>query len=182
MSPQYVIKLTKAISKVSRPTKRLRLASIPWESNAPGTPRRTGGISEVETQILSRVLKLLERSVRAGEDLDPFSRATVNKSGHVNEAVSNATSPMKVGKSKVGKKKAAVHEEEERISSSPSKIEEADPKMDIDEASLEITEEDVLKLEHCLETARDSVLAANCCISLLTSDRLPKQVCICLSQ
>ncbi|KAH8982787.1 hypothetical protein EDB86DRAFT_3085925 [Lactarius hatsudake] len=53
LHPNLIRKLSKLISQVARPVKRLRIADI-------------------ETSTLSRILKILERSVRAGEDLDPF--------------------------------------------------------------------------------------------------------------
>jgi cohesin loading factor subunit SCC2 len=40
----------------------------------------------------------------------------------------------------------------------------------------ELTNSDFDKLTQVLDTARDSILAADCCIALLGSDRLPKQV------
>ena len=48
--------------------------------------------------------------------------------------------------------------------------------MDIDTRDFDLTEDDLNKLETVLEKAKDSILAANCCLALLTSDRLPKQV------
>ena len=69
LHPNLVRKLSKLICQVARPMKRLRSSTA-----ATLTPRASGpcSISDVETTILSRILKILERSVRAGEDLDPF--------------------------------------------------------------------------------------------------------------
>lgn len=147
LHPDVIIKLTKAISKVARPTRRLRLASGQWDGVTPGSPRKAAGMAEVEVQTLSRLLKLLERSVQAGEDLDPFKSA----SGIVG---SNRLS------------------EQEKLES----IGEALTGADAGISTVDLAAEDFELLEKSLELARQSVLAANCCLALLTSDRLAKQV------
>jgi cohesin loading factor subunit SCC2 len=72
LSPTIVRKLT--IGQVARPTKRLRQTT----GGALGTPRAKGRMADVDTQILSRLLKLLDRSVKAGEDLEPFLNYTIH--------------------------------------------------------------------------------------------------------
>lgn len=48
--------------------------------------------------------------------------------------------------------------------------------VDTPTSSKELDEMDYEKLTRDLEIARDSILAADCCIALLGSDRLTKQV------
>ncbi|KAL5482593.1 SCC2 [Sanghuangporus weigelae] len=152
LHPVVILRLTKAIGKVARPTKRLRLASAQWESVTPGSPRKAGGMADVEVQTLSRLLKLLERSVQAGEDLDPF----------------RSTSLTGVGSSGLPGKPGAMHE--------PSGTRSGHSEVDPAETTMTLADEDFDKLERSLETVRESVLAANCCFALLTSDRLAKQL------
>ncbi|THG98726.1 hypothetical protein EW145_g7376 [Phellinidium pouzarii] len=170
-----IAKLTKTISKIARPTKRVRLASVQWEGNLPGTPRRTGGMAEVENQTLVRVLKVLERSVRAGEDLDPFG-FLVKRGGTTGEKI--ISSPSKAGKTKAGKKMLDAVDDEIKRPNSPAESQRAqeDVQMGLDGEIVDLTEEDLVKLERTFEIARDSIMAADCCIALLTSDRLAKQL------
>lgn len=160
-------KLTKHISNIARPTKRLRLTT--WDNLK--TPGKTAGVSELATEVLSRMLKTLERSVKAGEDLEPSFGAP--KKVH---AIS-----LK-GKKKKGEKKGKKDDDEKR-SRSPQDVNGVDidtasgePEEENQQDTVEVTGEDFDKLETALETARDSVLAADCCIALLGSDRLEKQV------
>jgi cohesin loading factor subunit SCC2 len=131
------------------------------------TPRASGpcSIADVEPTILSRILKILERSVRAGEDLDPF------KADKPPDTRASA-SPSK--KSKVSKKPAADQQLQSQTLVGGDEP-QADAAMDPTEPP-SVTNADLDILAHSLELARDSVLAADCCIALLGADRLPKQV------
>ncbi|RDB15317.1 Protein rad9 [Hypsizygus marmoreus] len=150
-------KLTKNIGHVARPTKRMRTAGIQ------GTPRGKGRMAEVETQVLSRLLKMLERSVRAGEDVDPFYFSTP---AHVPAGSPSKKSPKKPAK---GKKN-------ERRSKSRTPGGEEDEEGDDGAGGAELTDADYDKLTRVLEVAKDSIMAADCCIALLASDRLTKQL------
>lgn len=172
LHPDLIRKLTKYISKVARPTKRIRLSS--WEGSG-GTPRRAGGMAEVEINVLSRILKLLERSVKAGEDLEPFGGSMKRSAS---EGGATGGSPSKASKAKGTKKKADGDAKRSKSPAGDGDRAEEDSRMSVDDsANVELTEEDFTKLELVLEVARDSILAADCCIALLTSDRLTKQVC-----
>jgi cohesin loading factor subunit SCC2 len=156
LHPNIIRKLSKFISQVARPVKRLR-TSTALRSPAPCS------IADIETTTLSRVLKMLERSVRAGEDLDPF------KADRPTETRSLA-SPGKKGKVS---KKLGSH----RRSQTP--IGEDEPRLGADIVAAEPTaviDADLDILAHTFEVARDSILAADCCIALLGADRLSKQV------
>ncbi|KAI5117240.1 hypothetical protein M0805_001558 [Coniferiporia weirii] len=177
LHPTIVTKLTKIVSRIARPAKRVRLASTQWEGSSQGAPRRPSGMADVEVQILSRALKLLERSVRAGEDLDPFG-FLVAKRGDSSNQEAPPTSPSKAGKSKASKKKQDIIDSKSKRPKVPSESTRSegschvDPDMDVPD----ITNDDLIRLKRVLETARDSILAADCCIALLTSDRLAKQL------
>jgi len=169
LAPAIIRKLIKYIGYVARPTKRLRQAA----AGVMGTPRGKGRVGDVDMQQLSRLLKILERSVKAGEDLDPFP--------HV--PASNLLSSSKASPKKPSTKKSGKTKKNDRRSRSvtPKEGEHAgvnDDAMDEDRPAL--TDADFDKLLTLLDSARDSILAADCCIALLGSDRLPKQVCIYL--
>lgn len=161
LHPNLIRKLSKLICQVARPMKRLRSSTT-----TAFTPRVSGpcSIADVETAILSRILKILERSVRAGEDLDPF------KADKPLETRASA-SPSK--KTKVSKKPTADQQLQSQtlVGDEP----QADASTDLAEPP-SVTNADLDILAHSLELARDSILAADCCIALLGADRLPKQV------
>ncbi|KAF8621415.1 hypothetical protein AX15_007826 [Amanita polypyramis BW_CC] len=168
-------KLTNNIGHVARPTKRdmskTTAGNVPG-SRALNTPRSRGRMREIETQVLSRLLKMLERSVKAGEDLDPFLTAAYH-GGAVGGVREGTASP---------KKKKAPKRTERSKSQTPkddgdavaADVNEVDSRER--ERDHEMQEADYEQLTRTLELARDSVLAADCCIALLASDRLPKQL------
>ncbi|TDL22099.1 hypothetical protein BD410DRAFT_770589 [Rickenella mellea] len=155
LHPNVIRKLTKYIGKVARPTKRLRLSF--GRDGTVGTPRRTGGMAEVETNVLSRILKMLGRSVQAGENLEPFGYAK-----------KKPTKSKKGGED--GRSKSPQGDTGENDTVEP------EDKMDVEPEPAELTPEDISKLGIVLEIARDSIIAADCCIALLSSDRLTKQL------
>ncbi|KAI9448916.1 sister chromatid cohesion C-terminus-domain-containing protein [Russula earlei] len=111
---------------------------------------------------------MLERSVRAGEDLDPFK---ADKAPEVRTSVS----PSK--KSKVSKKPASDQRPASHIplEGNGHQAQADDVNIDFLEPP-SVTDSDLDNLSHTLEIARDSILAADCCIALLGAGRLPKQV------
>ncbi|KAI0643094.1 hypothetical protein C8Q79DRAFT_1002826 [Trametes meyenii] len=164
LHPNLVRKLCTQITKVARPSKRHRINSRDANGVA-GTPRYRCRMTDIDTATLSRILKMLERSVRAGEELDPFK-------------YSGASAPAsKASKGKKPNGKKAQVEGRRSKSQSPGQPGEGGG-MDVDESPAEpaVTEQDIEALTQTLEVARDSVLAADCCIALLGSDRLPKQL------
>ena len=156
LHPNLIRKLSKLISQVARPVKRLRTSA--GTTQALRSPACS--IADIETTTLSRILKILERSVRAGEDLDPF------KADKPTETRSLA-SPGKKGK--VSKKLVSQRRSQTPIGEAESADIGATEPTTVIDADLDI-------LAHTLEVARDSILAADCCIALLGADRLSKQV------
>ena len=179
LAPNVVRKLTHYIGHVTRPTKRDM--SKTTAGNVPGsaalnTPRSRGRMTEIQTHMLSRLLKMLERSVKAGEDLDPFATASYHGNVAPPSGREGTASPRK---KKAGGKKA------ERRSKSQTPREDAEDTVMADgneeedqgkrERDREMQETDYEHSTKMLDVARDSVLSADCCIALLASDRLPKQ-------
>jgi cohesin loading factor subunit SCC2 len=163
LHPNLVRKLSKLISQVARPMKRLRSSTV-----TALTPFASGpcSIADVETRILSRILKILERSVRAGEDLDPFK---ADKPPDMRASAS----PSKKSKVSVSKKPTSDHQLQSQTLVGGEL--QTDASTDLAEPP-SVTNADLNTLARTLEIARDSILAADCCIALLSADRLPKQV------
>ena len=164
LSPTIVRKLTKYIGQVARPTKRLRQTT----GGVLGTPRAKGRMADVDTQTLSRLLKILDRSARAGEDIDPF----------LYHAAHHAPSSTKSSPRKPVAKKNAKTKKIDRRSKSqtPKDEDEMDTEMQVEEQGTpDLGDADFDKLSRLLDVARDSIVAADCCIALLGSDRLTKQ-------
>ncbi|EIN12396.1 hypothetical protein PUNSTDRAFT_118258 [Punctularia strigosozonata HHB-11173 SS5] len=171
LAPHIVRKLTKYISQVAHPNKRARLAE-----NYVGSPiKAKGGISDVDSTLLARVLGILKRSVKAGEDLEPLGGPIASGS---NTRTAAGVSPTK---SRKGTKKKPASSNRAK-SGSPEGDGEANGDAcrtegaREDEVALEATEEDLDRLTRALEVAKDSVAAADCCLSLLGSGRLNKQL------
>ena len=165
LHPSVVRKLTTYIAKVARPGKRARQNTR--DSSRKATPKSSKiAISDLDTTVLGRVIRLLERSVKAGEDLDPFGALR-----HDNNANCEPRSPSK----KAAKKKSSKVEDQRSTSKTPHIGEEVEA--DRDSPSAEgPSEVDLHILTRTLQAARDSVYAADCCIALLSADRLTKQV------
>lgn len=126
-------------------------------------------MTDLDTQVLSRLLKILERSVKAGEDIDPFAyRAppTSTKSSPKKPSTKKASKPKKNERASRSLTPKGADEDAEDVI-----MEDAKPT-----PAVELTELNFDKLTNLLEIARDSILAADCCIALLGSDRLTKQV------
>ncbi|PPR07277.1 hypothetical protein CVT26_012437 [Gymnopilus dilepis] len=192
LAPSLMRKLLKYIGHVARPSKRLRQVGGGGGVGGLGTPRGKGRMADVESKVLGRVLKMLERGVRAGEDLDPFKyRTQVVPPGTVSAKSSPKKASTKKGKGKKeredrrsrsatprnGNNNGDEGEGEDVVmedASGPSGLNgsgkgKGKESVTVDAAELE-------KLSVTLEVARDSILAADCCIALLGSDRLEKQL------
>ncbi|KAJ7465273.1 hypothetical protein FB451DRAFT_1263153 [Mycena latifolia] len=157
LQPTLVRKLTKYILQVVHPAKRMRHAG------AGNTPRaKEKSLADVDTLTLSRILKMLERSVKAGEDLDPFAGPAAAAPG------SAPASPRKPAKKAKGKRRSR--------SRSGDEAEPEPEEMEVDSGPAPLTDLDHAKLARALETVRDSIFAAECCVALLGAGRLTKQL------
>lgn len=160
LNPAVISKITAIVGKISRPTRR-RPPTSRGQNGAPNSARKDDGrISDLEVPKLLRLLKTLERSVQMGEDLDPFKLPSESQSSVKRSAA------KKSGK---GSKKGKASETGPSDGGNPTVV---DPEPD-DAQESSVNLENLLK---CLATAKESILAAECCISILSSDRLPKQV------
>ena len=165
LHPTIVKKLTTHITKCTRSGKRSRQNTRDSSRTTSGTPRAKVGVSDLDTAALARVLRLLERSVKSGEDLDPF---------HTLHFVdSQPRSPSK----KSAKKKSKA-DDRRSTSRTPHPIENGEGEDENGNSPPPggPSEVELDELSKLLHIARDSVYAADCCISLLSSDRLTKQV------
>jgi len=155
-------KLTKYISQLAHPPKRARrLAREVGTSSTSGVKARES-LGDIESPILSRLMKILERSIKAGEDLDPFRTSMLRPS-----ALSSPTKSHKQSTAVDGSKEEGV--DADRDPSPPESQHQ------------QLSDSDVRTLAIQLEIARDSILAAECCIALLSGEGLTKQVGIIIT-
>ncbi|KZT11764.1 uncharacterized protein LAESUDRAFT_733751 [Laetiporus sulphureus 93-53] len=167
LHPYIVRKLINHVAKVARPSKRSRMPNRDAQGSG-GSPRSRGRMAEVDTATLSRILKILDRSIRAGESLDPFGLAS-KQSGR-------KTSTKPNGKKKV---QGADRRSASDTPKPPDEGQESEGETAGDAESVkdeEVTEADLDNLTKLLDIARDSIIAAECCIAILASDRLTKQL------
>ncbi|KAG8691558.1 Sister chromatid cohesion protein 2 [Ceratobasidium sp. 423] len=116
--------------------------------------RRGTRLSEVDSSNLTRILKILGRSVTKGEDLDPF-----------NSSIGNAVPGSAVKPKLKGKKKGKGNADDE--------IETEDGK---EKEEVELTDEDFERLGRVLEVAKEATIAADCVLAFLSTEKLPKQL------
>ncbi|KAF7365521.1 Sister chromatid cohesion protein [Mycena venus] len=161
LQPSMIRKLTKYIVQVVHPGKRVRHTATGNTPRAKDKTKTTLG--DVEPTTLSRILKILERSVKSGEDLDPFAGAAA-----VGQPASAPTSPKKPSKKAKGKQRSKSHSGDE--------AEPEETEVDAGAGPVALTDLDHAKLARALETARDSIFAADCCLALLGAGRLTKQL------
>ncbi|KAI0088475.1 hypothetical protein BDY19DRAFT_165528 [Irpex rosettiformis] len=133
-----------------------------------GSPRKVKrSFATVDTTVLSRLLRILERSVRAGEDLDPFKTAS---NEHARVPAKVELSPRKPPRKKKGDNRARSKSATPHVNGEDEGTETANS------ALQEVMEVDLEALSRALELARDSLAATDCCLALLSSDRLQKQL------
>jgi cohesin loading factor subunit SCC2 len=171
LQSSVIRKLTKYLSQLARPTKRSRRSV----RDSADTPRARKALGDIDSGILARLLKIMERSIKAGEALDPL-RAAV----HVPRADKNA-SPRKPKKSSRAQK--VVHQDRDATCSASLSVPDEDTReheveLDSTDVREELTEADFHDLSKQLEIARDSILAVECCVALLSGEGLTKQVCL----
>ncbi|KAK7056612.1 Sister chromatid cohesion protein 2 [Paramarasmius palmivorus] len=169
VDPNTLRKLTKSITAVTRsragalnPSPRKHSLGV-GRSGAGRIVKSGGKLGEIDSAILSRLLRILARSVRAGEDVEPF----INKQKAA--AKKESKSPKKKLASKKGKEKA----EGERSSKTPVDGEENVEEPQNTPAATSFSAEEI---EEKLTRSRDSILAAESVVVLLGSERLAKQL------
>lgn len=156
LSVEFIARLAKIVDQVAQPKQRARRDAL---FHSPSV-NRSEGLSGVDVQLLSRIIKILERSVVAGEDVEPFPGPTV-KLGGLSSADGNGKSPSKGKKTK----RAKTPEGRKTRSKSRTPVDPDDP-----------TEVDMSKVERALQLAYESVLAADACFAILSVEQLPKQL------
>lgn len=166
LSRPVVSKLTKLIVKASGGRSRQSTRESAHSNGSPKKSKRT--FATLDTAILSRVFRLLERSVKAGEDLDPFKTSS-------SEMV-RVASKLEASPKKAKAKKLSKADSRRSKSATPHPTDEGDANEMADAEPQEISEADLNALFRALELARESLSATECCLTLLSSDRLQKQV------
>lgn len=131
--------------------------------------RKASQLANVDAHLLGRLLKLLQRSVKAGENLSVFVGPMVPRGDAAGAGKTKGTPAKKSKKAKGKEQNQNQNQDRERSRSKTPMV--------IDEESENTTSVDWDKLESVLHIALESVLAADGCIALLGSDNLSKQVC-----
>ncbi|OCH92592.1 hypothetical protein OBBRIDRAFT_791042 [Obba rivulosa] len=168
LNPAIIRKLTSYVTKVSRPSRRQRYSSRDGNIGA-GTPRSKARVSQMDVAALSRILRMLNRSVSAGEDVEPFGSAPTRSD--VPPTPSKSKKSGKNAKAEDGRSKSKTPRPSDEDTGGSQAANTQEQPMQVD-----LTETDLENLSRYLDIARDSVLAADCCIALLVSDRLTKQL------
>lgn len=159
LQPQVIRRISKSLSKLVKSSRRGR-SVFQWESSAVATPQyRAGGLVNIETPVIQRLLKILERSVRASEDLDPFNATAARKAKREDERSETPTTPQK---SKTPRRSKTPADPTENVQAPFDN--DSTPAMSLSETL------------SMLELCRNGLLAADCCIHILTCDGLDKQV------
>ncbi|KAG0704778.1 hypothetical protein DFH29DRAFT_981273 [Suillus ampliporus] len=166
LQPTVIRKLTKYLSQLARPAKRSRRSV----RDGIDTPRARKVLGDIDNAILGRLLKFLERSIKAGEALDPLRAST-----HVPHADKNA-SPRKPKKSPRAQRVA--NQDRDVTGSASLNVPEDTRELELESTDVpqELTESDLHDLAKQLEVARDSILAVECCVALLSGEGLTKQL------
>lgn len=151
-----------------------------------------GALSEVDVNTLSRVLRILERSVKAGVDVEAFSQTSLRKAGggskakvtrpKANRAGSSSLTPSRPSANSVpstserGRSNSRLGSE--MLESPTNERGEApveDDEMEGDDE--ELTDAAIQKCHRALDLVSHGLLGVDSCLTLLTADTLPKQVC-----
>lgn len=148
-------KLTKYISQLAYPSRRSRRAAREVGTNNCSGSKSRETLSDIESTVLLRVMKILERSIKLGENLDPFHTLVPR--------TAMLSSPVKEGQ-----KQPTLRDDHEL------EVDSHSPPREMSDQRL--TESELHNLSTQLEIARDSILAAECCIALLSGEGLTKQV------
>ncbi len=158
LHPHVMRKLVKTLEQI---TKRRR-------------SKKASQLATIDAHLLGRLLKLLQRSVKAGEDLSVFVGPMVPRGDATGAGGGKAKgTPAKKSKKSKGKEQNQNQNQNQERERSRSKT----PMVIDEEESESATSVDWDKLEFVLHIALESVLAADGCIALLGVDDLSKQVC-----
>ncbi|KZV76249.1 hypothetical protein PENSPDRAFT_646530 [Peniophora sp. CONT] len=154
---------TRILDAVKSPNaKRTRTAT----GQTPRTPKSARlSLADLDPADLGRLIRLLERSVRAGEDVTPFpSLPSSSISAIKTEANGEAgpSTPAKTPGKTPGKRK------KEPRSATPASVARGASEPPASEA-------DISKASSSIERARDAILAADTILALLSAERLPRE-------
>ncbi|EJU03190.1 ARM repeat-containing protein [Dacryopinax primogenitus] len=137
-----------------------------------------GALSQVDSAPLGRILRILDRNVKAAIDLEPFPASLAPKS--------TKNTPKKARKSGVVDRRSMSRAASDAISLGLDGEPEEDMDTPVDDESLEeepqegkeeqLADMSVEKCTHLLEIVSLGVMAADCCLALLTADALPKKL------
>ncbi|KIJ14913.1 hypothetical protein PAXINDRAFT_163151 [Paxillus involutus ATCC 200175] len=155
-------KLTKYISQLARPFKRSRRATREAGASSSAGTKTRETLGDIETPVLSRLMKILERSIKTGEDVDPLRASAHRPSAPTSPSKSKKGQKIPIGSDILG------HQDSEMQNEGGPPVHDSHPQ--------QLTDSNVHDLAVQLEIARDSILAAECCMALLCGEGLTKQL------
>jgi cohesin loading factor subunit SCC2 len=175
IAPERIKKLLKHINGTKTTGRRYGIAGNSLMTPGLATPSsnaaakgRISRMNQVDSQTLARLLRMLGRSVKIGELVDPFSIGS-GPAGSLENA-----SPKKKKKPK-DKQVAENGMAENGDGNGDVDMDLGPPKLS--KKGKEISAVDAEMCTRALEIARESIIAAEAVLGLLVSDRLGKQVC-----
>ena len=163
LSSAIVWKLTKYVGHVAHPTKWLCQVA----GGVLGTLQGKGHMADIDTQVLSQLLKILELTIKGGEDIDLFA------SHHVPTLLARSLLKKPSMKKKTKAKKTEWNSQSLTPKNDEGRSEDVTTE---DEVPAGDVEADFEKLVKELDITNKNILAADRCIALLGSDRLVMQV------
>ncbi|CBQ69573.1 related to proline-rich protein required for meiotic chromosome condensation and synapsis [Sporisorium reilianum SRZ2] len=160
-------KLLKLIVKCSRP--HTEIASISGRAQ----PATTPSLATIPAEDVIRLLTILERTARVGENIDPFP-------SQVSRAMaSEPASPTKPKKGRKAEHRSKSTSKTPEPAQTPDRQEADTPRDRADSENVEepaSANEELEKLHAIFVVMDRAVLATECSLGMLTGDVLPKQV------
>lgn len=168
LKPAAVRKLLKLVRQCSQ-----SVTDVSPSKGAEGdVPTRLADINEQE---LGRLFRILERSIKLAEHLDPFPASSANAA----RLGKSSSKGAKARKSKSSKGKISESPEKSPRAETPSVLDENrfaddDERERSASAVAEDGQQELEDVGHRLGVAAESVLAAECCLAIMAGDQLPK--------
>lgn len=189
LNSSIMARLEQFIRQVARPPKRSRRQNM----SSPVKPLQGDkgeiepmSLSEIDPATLTRLLKLLERSVVLGEDITPFAGPAMSELPGYTTTFGSPSKKSKKGKGSAAggpgtrrsrsRSRSRSHNGDGDAEGGADAHSKTEPAAAEHGVGTEPNEDDLEQLSTLLATAHDSVAAASCAISLLAADLLPKQV------
>ncbi|SAM85354.1 related to proline-rich protein required for meiotic chromosome condensation and synapsis [Ustilago bromivora] len=161
-------KLLKLIVKCSRPQTEIAALTARTQTAT------ESGLSTIPNADITRLLAILERTARIGEDFDPFP-SQVNR-GAASEPAS-PTKPKKARKlDRQGKSPSKIPEPVQTPDGNGGDLDAAHGATPVGDRDIGSADQELEKVNATFSVVDHAILAAECSLGFLTGDVLPKQI------